>query len=66
MSCIPTKAAVGGKFQSKDGADLMQWLDTNGKVVISCGNQTRTVRAQSGKTETLKSCGNEMWMVLGY
>jgi len=34
MSCTPTKTAVGGKFQSKDGADLMQWLNTEGKVVI--------------------------------
>jgi hypothetical protein len=38
MSCTPTKTAVGGKFQSTDGSDLMQWLNTAGKVVawIDC------------------------------
>ncbi len=34
MSDKPTNSAAGGKFQSKDGSDLMQFLNTEGKVVM--------------------------------
>lgn len=34
MSDKPTNTAVAGKFQSKDGSDLVQYLNTDGKVVL--------------------------------
>ena len=34
MSKIPTATAVAGKFQSKDGSDLVQYLNSLGQVVL--------------------------------
>jgi hypothetical protein len=34
MSQVPTPTAVAGKFQSKDGSDLIQFLDAQGRVVV--------------------------------
>jgi hypothetical protein len=33
MSNTPTATAVAGKFQSKDGSDLVQYLNSAGQVV---------------------------------
>ena len=30
----PTATAVAGKFQSKDGSDLVQYLNSQGQVVL--------------------------------
>jgi hypothetical protein len=34
MSKKPTATAVAGKFQSKDGSDLVQYLNSQGQVVL--------------------------------
>jgi hypothetical protein len=34
MSNTPTATAVAGKFQSKDGSDLVQYLNSQGQVVF--------------------------------
>jgi hypothetical protein len=34
MGDTPTQNAVAGKFQSKDGSDLVQYLNSQGKVVL--------------------------------
>ncbi len=34
MSNTPTATAVAGKFQSKDGSDLVQYLNSQGQVVL--------------------------------
>jgi hypothetical protein len=34
MSNKPTATAVSGKFQSKDGSDLVQYLNSRGQVVL--------------------------------
>ena len=34
MPNTPTATAVAGKFQSKDGNDLVQYLNSLGKVVL--------------------------------
>ncbi len=34
MSKTPTPTAVAGKFQSKDGSDLVQYLNSQGQVVL--------------------------------
>jgi hypothetical protein len=34
MSKIPTATAVAGRFQSKDGSDLVQYLNSKGQVVL--------------------------------
>ena len=34
MSKTPTNTAVAGKFQSKDGSDLVQYLNSEGQVVL--------------------------------
>lgn len=34
MPSTPTNTAVAGKFQSKDGSDLVQYLNSQGKVVL--------------------------------
>jgi hypothetical protein len=34
MGNKPTATAVAGKFQSKDGSDLVQYLDSQGQVVL--------------------------------
>ncbi len=34
MSNTPTQTAVAGKFQSKDGSDLVQYLNSSGQVVL--------------------------------
>jgi hypothetical protein len=34
MGNKPTATAVAGKFQSKDGSDSVQYLDSQGQVVL--------------------------------
>jgi hypothetical protein len=34
MGNEPTATAVAGKFQSKDGSDLVQYLNSQGQVVL--------------------------------
>jgi hypothetical protein len=34
MGDTPTNTAVAGRFQSKDGSDLVQYLNSQGKVVL--------------------------------
>jgi|GEM_PF-6601776 len=34
MSSTPTASASGGRYQSKSGEDLIQFLNRNGKVVV--------------------------------
>jgi hypothetical protein len=34
MGNLPTPTAVAGKFQSKDGSDLVQYLNAGGAVVL--------------------------------
>ena len=34
MSQTPTPTAIAGKFQSKDGSDLIQFLDAQGRTVV--------------------------------
>jgi hypothetical protein len=34
MAATPTPTAVAGKFQSKDGSDLVQYLNAGGSVVL--------------------------------
>lgn len=34
MADTPTVTAVAGKFQSKDGSDLVQYLNSQGQVVL--------------------------------
>jgi hypothetical protein len=34
MSNTPTRTAVAGRFQSKTGEDLIQYVDTDGNVVV--------------------------------
>ena len=34
MGNTPTPTAVAGKFQSKDGSDLVQYLNAAGQVVL--------------------------------
>ena len=34
MGNTPTATAVSGKFQSKDGSDLVQYLNSKGQIVL--------------------------------
>jgi hypothetical protein len=34
MSTTPTRTAVAGRFQSKTGEDLIQFVDSDGNVVV--------------------------------